>query len=442
MNNRSWLWLLLIPVSLASQTATAQTIDFRTPQAKRSHLDLPGGPDMNAVQELMTDRLRELQELHQLQDQVQGLLQDPAFVDRLNKIPREDLERLRERILNGNGLSQDKNWNNLLEQAASANKLNQHQIDLLHHWAEQVGNRSPMQNQLGGSTGPTPFPPNSAPSPNTLQSGPNGMVLPPAPKESSLWERLQAKSTDWIKDHMDDLGGDLFDAMHDFAGTDEGAPLADLLSTLKSNDFSGGGFAEPATDLLDHLPDVGSFLHKQRGMWDEMGSIFRHARDSSIPRTGSGPRIPSLPATPSASGDDWGGGALALLALGVVLLLFWKLGGWSRFQAHRGEAGKWQLGPWPVQPGAVSTRQDLVRAFEHLALLCLGWDASTCHHRELADRLAGQDDADNARRRQAADLLAWLYEQARYAPAAEPFSAEELTEARHALCFLAGVPAA
>jgi hypothetical protein len=275
-----------------------------------------------------------------------------------------------------------------------------------------------------------------------MQTRPGGFVPQPAPKETSWWERLQTKSADWIKDHVDDLGNDLADAIYDFAGTDQGAPLADVLRTLKTPDFSGGGLAEPASDLANYLPDVGAFLHKQRGVFDEMGSIFRHAREASMSSVGGGPRLPSLPSAPSARGDDWGTGALMLLSMAVLLLLFWKLGGWSKLQTGRAEAGAWRLGPWPVQPGAVSTRQDLVRAFEYLALLCLGRDASTCHHHELAHRLAEADDTDNARRRQAADLLAWLYEQARYAPAEESLSPEELTEARHALCFLAGVPAA
>ncbi len=446
MNNRFWLWLLLIPLSFAAQAATAQTLSVggsgKTLPVKRSHLDLPGGPSMETAQEDMADRLRELHELHQLQDQMQELLQDPEFVDRLEKIPKEELQRLREKILNGKGLSQDKNWKDLLNQASSATKLNQQQIDLLRRYAERADKISSMPNPAGDTAGIVPSPPSSSPQSQPMQPGPRGMVSPPQPKEVSLWERLQAKSTDWIKDHVDDLGGDLADALSDFAGTDEGAPLADLMRTLKTPDFTGGGLAEPVTDLADNLPDMKAFLHDQRGIWDEVGSIFRHARDASMSGVGGTSHLPSLPATPSASSDDWGTGAIMLLPLGVLLLLFWKLGGWSRLPSRGSEAGQWKLGPWPVPPGAVSTRQDLVRAFEHLALLCLGRDASTCHHRELAHRLAGRDDLDDARRRQAADLLAWLYEQARYAPAEESLSPEELTEARHALCFLAGVPAA
>jgi hypothetical protein len=446
MNDRSLLWLLLIPLSLPPQAANAQIRSVGGPgttqPAKRSHLDLPDGPDMDNAQEVMADRLRELHELHQLQDQVQELLQDPEFVERLKKIPNQDLQRLREKILNGNGLRGDETWKNLLDQASSSNRLNQHQINLLKRWAERSENSIPMQTPTGPSPGVTQPPTSSSSQPATMQPGRGGFVPTPAPKETSWWERMQAKSADWIKDHADDLGNDLADAIYDFAGTNEGAPLADVLRTLKTPDFSGGGLAEPASNLANHLPDVGAFLHKQRGIWDEMGSIFRHARDASMSRVGGGPRMSSLPSAPSARGDDRGNGAFMLLSLAVLLLLFWKLGGWSKLQTGRAANGAWQLGPWPVRPGAVSTRQDLVRAFEYLALLSLGRDASTCHHRELAARLAGRDDMDDARRRQAADLLAWLYEQARYAPAEESLSAEEMTEARHALCFLAGVPAA
>jgi hypothetical protein len=147
--------------------------------------------------------------------------------------------------------------------------------------------------------------------------------------------------------------------------------------------------------------------------------------------------MPALSSTAPASGGG-SGSSLTLLTFGVFVLLLWKMGGWSWLRKDRGEAGDWRPGDWPVAPDAVTTRQDLVRAFEHLALLCLGRSASPCHHRELAGRLIEQDAGDPTRR-QAVELLAWLYEQARYAPAEESLSQAELSDARHALRYLAGV---
>jgi hypothetical protein len=88
----------------------------------------------------------------------------------------------------------------------------------------------------------------------------------------------------------------------------------------------------------------------------------------------------------------------------------------------------------------VATRGELVAAFEYLALLCLGPDARARNHLDLADQL-GQG-SNEAERRRAAGELAHLYEQARYAPAGEPLTPDDLAAARRDLCLLAGVVAA
>ena len=194
---------------------------------------------------------------------------------------------------------------------------------------------------------------------------------------------------------------------------------------------------DKARGLSNYLPKVGEFLHEQRGAWDEVRSIFRVAPVPSLPRFGNS----SATRSATATGDGWAPALLSILMLGLIVLLMCKMAARSQAQAGAGEAEPWRLGSWPVSPSAVATRQDVIRAFEYLALLCLGSAAGTCHHRELAERLAEQDSSNPARR-QAAEMLACFYEQARYAPAGESLSQEELTDARHALCYLAGVTAA
>jgi hypothetical protein len=80
----------------------------------------------------------------------------------------------------------------------------------------------------------------------------------------------------------------------------------------------------------------------------------------------------------------------------------------------------------------VATRQELIQAFEYLSLLRCGEPARAWHHHAIADRLGGTE----AERREAAERLAALYEQARYAPAAgtEP----DWSAARGPLTTLAG----
>jgi hypothetical protein len=135
-------------------------------------------------------------------------------------------------------------------------------------------------------------------------------------------------------------------------------------------------------------------------------------------------------------------GITGLIVLAVAL---WKLlakpaSSWL----GRGRSG-WVLGPWPVRPADVRTREDLIRAFEYLSLLRFGPDARTWNHRTIADHLAnltGNHTDVASEYRDVATQLAALYEQARYAPPSELLSDSALAAARRNLSFLAGVHAA
>jgi hypothetical protein len=146
----------------------------------------------------------------------------------------------------------------------------------------------------------------------------------------------------------------------------------------------------------------------------------------SVPRVGAS----SLPGTEAFMALLW----IGMIGLAVALL-------WQVFRRKQGEAQRAaalrRLGPWPVPPQQVTTREQLIRAFEHLSLLCLGPAAQSQNHLEIAAALGG----DDAERRRAAAALAAVYEQARYAPADEPLADETAAAARRDLCFLAGVAA-
>jgi hypothetical protein len=446
MNNRFWLELLLIALSLltSSPTATAQNQTYLQVSGSllqypfmQSHHDLPGGLDLDNPQEMMAQRLQELRELHQLQDQVQGLLADREFLKNLQQLSETELRQLRDKMLRGEGLGKDQRWEELLKQAASHKKLEQQQIDILRRWAERAEHHQPpppSEHSLLNNRSPGTPPP---------ATNPNGSSSP-APSfptmdasEPSLFDRLQEETTKWLMENLDDVGGDILDALVELGVNEEGTPLSELLRSMQQPDLSGMNVSDQAMGLSRYLPKVGEFLHEQRGAWDEVRSIFREAPIPSLPSIGD-PSV-SVPAS-AAAADSWVPALLSLLLLGMIVLLLYKMAARSQARAGSGDAQLWRLGPWPVPPGAVSTRQDVIRAFEYMALLCLGPAAAVCHHRELAERLAEQDSGNPARR-QAAEILAWLYEQARYAPAGELLSPEELTGARHALCLLAGVTA-
>src|SRR5262249_10384044 len=141
---------------------------------------------------------------------------------------------------------------------------------------------------------------------------------------------------------------------------------------------------------------------------------------------------------PSASGEGLGYAVLWLGVLALLGVLLWQLVLRAAWQSAGKAPPGWQIGPWPLDPNAVATRAELVRAFEYLALLRLGPGARNQTHRAPAAGL-GQAVAE---RRRAADELATLYAHARYAPTDEPLTAADLAVARRSLCFLAGVAAA
>ena len=146
--------------------------------------------------------------------------------------------------------------------------------------------------------------------------------------------------------------------------------------------------------------------------------------------SGGGASLPNL---------STGAGAMGILLwvfvfgiLGVLILKLLTLPRAALAARLRG----WQLGPWPVVPSQIRTREELVKAFDYFALLRLGSAARHWNHREIADRLGVEE------RHQAATQLAGVYEQARYAPASDELPEQDLARARRDLCLLAGVAGA
>lgn len=191
--------------------------------------------------------------------------------------------------------------------------------------------------------------------------------------------------------------------------------------------------------LLGKLPRLGEYVPFKR--------LFSAENLPSFGKPSlSGPRMPAMSA-PSAGGMQGPseGTVIGLVWIGlavIVVVLLWKLLGGSRTTPVAVQTTGWQLGPWPVNPADVATRQDLVRAFEYLSLLLLGPAARAWNHVEIAGKLGAADDATAMQRRNAASQLAALYEQARYAPPNEPLPEDHLNDARRNLCLLAGVAAA
>jgi hypothetical protein len=284
-----------------------------------------------------------------------------------------------------------------------------------------------------------------APPPGNPQAGDPGMPpQPPAATPEQMAEGgLQEKLSEWAQGFAHRLEGtQLGDRLRESPAWQKGMKaLEGFLTDRIGGKFQlpGGGLG-PLGDRLRLpgdwgalLPDPGRFHLPNLSL----PSLHRPHLNFDLPR-------PSFGGSPVPGGvpgvGDWGG-ARVLLWVGLFALIglfLWKMARRAPRRTGGGEAGAWQLGPWPVDPARVATRAELVQAFEYLALLRLGRDARAWNHRDIAAHLGGADAA----RGQAAGELAALYEQARYAPDDEPLAAPDLGAARRNLCLLAEVATA
>jgi hypothetical protein len=271
----------------------------------------------------------------------------------------------------------------------------------------QAGPVSPAAPPDAGS--PSARTPSSDPLPPTPQAPPP----PPPPANSAM------------KDHLRDIA----DALADSPLAESPAFRRMVASFERVKTPEAPGFASWDRRLeqwQERFAAVGS--HMPKVSWP---------RIESAPR-GPGGRAPAGPVVPTAT--TGGGTEVVFLVLGAATagLLAWGLMRRRGLLLLGGAGGGWRLGPWPVRPEAVGTRDDLVRAFEYLALLRLGPAARNRNHLDIAAGLGAEDET----RRSAADRLAGLYEQARYAPPDEVLPDADLADARSSLSLLAGVAAA
>lgn len=124
---------------------------------------------------------------------------------------------------------------------------------------------------------------------------------------------------------------------------------------------------------------------------------------------------------------------LILFLVIVAAVVWWKWG--TLFQPKAAVVFDGGPGPWPIDPRAINTREDVVKAFEYLSVMICGPGAKTWTHSTIAEELS----ALAATHGETAVKLARLYELARYAPLDEPLTRAELLEARRLVCDLAGM---
>jgi hypothetical protein len=294
-----------------------------------------------------------------------------------------------------------------------------------------------------------PEPPRDPPAPPLPKDDPNPLRLDespfPEPEEptdarskslrafAALWERNIGPLSE-----TPEVQRALFEAIgengFDFdVKDDKGNSLWDLLK-------AGNG-----ADLGDALSNTGG--NWNLGNWElpKLGDLFSGWRTPNAPAPNwsppdGGPR-PNLPSAGWSFGGGVGGLGGSWTPLVVLLLLAAGVFMWFKLRNLRAAAARGAalaaagLGPWPVDPRRITTREDVVKAFEYLSVLICGPAARTWTHGTIAAALA--DVA--ARDPRAGSGLARLYELARYAPLDEALTNAELAEARTLACSLAGV---
>jgi hypothetical protein len=260
---------------------------------------------------------------------------------------------------------------------------------------------------------------------------------PPAVPAPSAEMDREDRFGDWLRDRMEALENTSFGkALRESPAFQQA--LFDLEEALLSTDGQRPGFKPwDLGEIASRLPRPDWDFSRLDGASPKLGNISL----PELPRLefgGGGNWQLSAPGRPGGVASGAGQVLLVVLLLAAAGAVAWQLLVRVKLKATAGIGRGWRLGPWPVHPGRIASRADLVQAFEHLSLLRLGPSVVTWNHLALAEGLAGTRPAA-AHSREAAHELAALYEQARYAPEDGPLSAEALAAARRDLCLLAGV---
>ena len=247
-------------------------------------------------------------------------------------------------------------------------------------------------------------------------------------RETPAVERALIELATHTANIKDSQGNSIWDSLGKEAG--DGSALGDFMS-----DASKGGWSWPDLDLPSFRLGWG------RSSTDIGGgsSTSSSSGDSFWPRRG---RSSSSGSSGSGSGLNLGipgleGSWLPVILLAAILLgalLYWRF--WYLKDAHPEAAfDLGGLGNWPIDPRRISTRQDIVVAFEYLSVLICGPSAKMWTHNTIAAALSDLATTHG----ETAVMLARLYELARYAPIDEPLTTAEVAEARRLVCRLAGL---
>jgi hypothetical protein len=453
MDRRLWLLLAVVWLGMATNSRAAPAGGLGTaprtaaqPGSHPSHRSIIKDIDPLTVEDLLNNRLQEAVESGKL-NELKSLFENK---DMLKKLTKDKLSDEQLRLLDANSdkiaeLIRDPRFIALFEQSRAARKngtaLSDQQIEALKKLAEShldpaslpgVLNLPGSQNdsaQTGNQTWPS-----------ALQRGNTRSDSPQADDATS--DPISQGS--WFERQMNRLTSSVMEGMNDPANAGAFEKALRSLGGIQSN--ADGSDRLDMAGLWKGASDDATSWVVSRWEWpgklaESSASFYRNLK-TTVPEVGGsvGGALSNIPVGPPSTSSSADGVATVAGVIGAVVLLVigWQLLG-KRAAAKRRELAV-APGSWPVAPDAVASRDDLVRAFEYLALLRLGADACTSNHLAVAARI-GEAEPEHSRRA-AAKELARLYERARYDPDRSPLGDADLAAARRDLSLLARVAAA
>jgi len=429
------LCLLVAALAVAPPAVPAENARKYQPP-RRSHVPIEGGISPADADAFLRDRLEQAETMAGLQRLITDLAEHPERHGIDTPGDRETLKRaLRDAGGQPEKALEDREVRRIIREAAG--KLqNQSEAspeerrrweDLAHRFLPPEG--APLGTWPTGENPNDPSqPPPAEPKPPPDGGPPNPMRPPeaapgivPAPQPPAI-PGQPANSP--VKDRLRDMAEALADSR--LGESPAFRRLVANIDRVKAPEAGVADWNRRLDKLESRFTALGTPLPKIS--WPQIEHAPRDPVGKMAPAAGE----------PGAAAREGRQLLLVLLAAGTAGLFVWALLRRKGLLVLRRGNGGWRLGPWPVRPEAVRTREELVRAFEYLALLLLGPASRSCNHRDIAAGLGAEDDT----RRAAAERLADLYEQARYAPPDEELPESNLAAARADLSLLAGVAAA
>lgn len=429
------LLAFLVPRTLAQELPLDEET-LRKLRQSHAPLGLEVG-DPEQMQKILQQRLRRAQDLAGLQKLIQDAIKNPEKYG----IGPEQRRLLEEAARKGLGDVRpdmiDPRLRDLVEEVIEKQGRNpdlKFKPEQIEEWKKLLPkpDASPMPNVDPKPPEPTRprTPPDQQPNPNPpdVAHPPQPPAVPPAPQ----FEPPPAEKTPfqkWIERRSTDMARWMRN--RDWGQNDPAIQKAirDFSRSLMPRESSNWPqLTEGAKSIRDRLPALDNVLPRTnaRNWLPDLSKWTPRDPGFTTPNVGR-------PALPSASAWE---GVLWLAMAVCVGLIAWRLLAWRQAVAEQKE--QWRPGPWPVRPEAVRTRDDLVKAFEHLALLLLGRQALPLNHLVIGTWLASDPRQADPARQRAVWNLAGLYEQARYAPPQQLLPPTDLESARHDLTLLAG----